>query len=134
MIDEGDDASYEIDTLWYSQGRLTRDGFVVLIAIPFKSVRFSSAPVQEWRIALGRTISRRGESSFWPHISAHGRGLVRQMGALRGSALALWRVLRCSPLSAGGVDYAPTSPRYDSVIQPQSGPPRRVPHGEGAGA
>src|SRR5207249_1611763 len=40
VIDEGDDASYEIDTLWYSQGRLTRDGFVVLIAIPFKSVRF----------------------------------------------------------------------------------------------
>jgi Domain of unknown function (DUF5916)/AMIN domain len=87
VIDEGDDASYEADTLWYSQGRLTRDGFVVLMAIPFKSVRFSSAPVQEWRIALGRTIARRGESAFWPQIGTRGRGFVRQMGALEGLEL-----------------------------------------------
>jgi hypothetical protein len=87
VIDEGDDASYELDTLWYSQGRLTRDGYAVLIAIPFKSVRFSSAPVQEWRIALGRTIARHGETAFWPYITAHGRGFVPQMGALEGLEL-----------------------------------------------
>src|SRR5439155_2064987 len=87
VIDEGDDPSYEVDTLWHSQGRLTRDGFTVLMTIPFKSVRFSSAPVQAWRIALGRTISRRGETAFWPYISARGNGFVRQMGALEGLEL-----------------------------------------------
>ena len=87
VIDEGDDASNDLDTLWFSQARLTRDGFVVLIAIPFKSVRFSSAPVQEWRIALARTIARRGETAFWPYISTHGHGFVPQMGALEGLEL-----------------------------------------------
>ena len=87
VIDEGDSASYTLDTLWYSEGRLTRSGYVVLIAIPFKSVRFSSAPVQEWRIALERTIARRGESSFWPYISARGNGFVPQMGILEGLEL-----------------------------------------------
>ena len=87
VIDEGDSPSYDLDTLWYSEGRLTRTGYVVLIAIPFKSVRFSSAPVQEWRIALERTIARRGETSFWPYISARGHGFVPQMGVLEGLEL-----------------------------------------------
>jgi Domain of unknown function (DUF5916)/AMIN domain len=87
VIDDGDSPSYNLDTLWYSEGRLTRNGYVVLIAIPFKSVRFSSAPIQEWRIALERTIARRGESSFWPYISARGHGFVPQMGVLEGLEL-----------------------------------------------
>ena len=28
------------DTAWHSQGRLTADGYVVLIAMPFKVLRF----------------------------------------------------------------------------------------------
>src|SRR5207237_5589233 len=42
---------------------------------------------QQWKIALARTISRRGESAFWPYISAKGHGFVRQMGALEGLEL-----------------------------------------------
>ena len=96
-------------------------------------VRFSELLViRIYRLTLRGVFG--GQCRFHPSCSEYAEQAVRQMGALRGSALALWRVLRCSPLSAGGVDYAPTSPRYDSVIQPQSGPPRRVPHGEGAGA
>jgi hypothetical protein len=87
IINEGNDPSYAIDTLWYSQGRRTRDGFVVLIAIPFKSIRFSSEPVQEWRIALGRTIARHGETAFWPYISPRGQGFMPQMGFLQGLEL-----------------------------------------------
>ena len=34
---------------------------------------------------------------------------VLSVGAVRGSVLAVWRILRCSPLSAGGVDLPPTS-------------------------
>ena len=41
VISEGDDVSYVPDMVWRSEGRLTADGFVVLIAIPFKSLRFS---------------------------------------------------------------------------------------------
>jgi hypothetical protein len=106
-------------------------------------VRFSLLLViRIYRLTLSGVSG--GQCRFHPSCSEYAEQAVRQMGALRGSALALWRVLRCSPLSAGGIDYAPTRPEYDSVIPQQSGPHGRAPHGraphgraphgEGAGA
>ena len=59
---QGDDFSF--DTLWHSEGRVTGDGFVTWIAIPFKSLRFNSSPTQTWGIGLIRVISRKNEQSF----------------------------------------------------------------------
>jgi hypothetical protein len=87
VIGEGDDTDYSADMVWRSEGRITADGFVVVMAIPFKSVRFSADRVQSWRIAVGRTIARRGESAYWPYISRHVSGFVRQMAALEGIEL-----------------------------------------------
>jgi hypothetical protein len=84
VISEGDDVSYVPDMVWRSEGRLTADGFVVLIAIPFKSLRFSGESVQSWRVAVGRTIARRHESAYWPYITRAGAGFVGQMAALEG--------------------------------------------------
>ena len=87
IISEGDDPNYTADMLWHSQGRVTADGFVVLIAIPFKSLRFSAESVQSWRIAVSRTVARRSESAFWPYITRRINGFVRQMAALEGLEL-----------------------------------------------
>jgi len=87
IISDGDDVSYTADMVWRSQGRVTADGFVVLMAIPFKTLRFSADFVQNWRFAVGRTIARRGESAYWPHISRRVNGFVRQMAALEGLKL-----------------------------------------------
>jgi uncharacterized protein len=60
---------------------------------------------------------------FYPSCSAYAVEAVRTHGAVKGSALALWRILRCSPLSSGGPDLVPTrhSSRpnavYDGVIR-----------------
>jgi hypothetical protein len=62
-----DDLSF--DTLWYSEGRLTTDGYVVLITIPFKSLRFPNTPTQTWGILLGRGILRNNEFSNWPYAT-----------------------------------------------------------------
>lgn len=40
----------------------------------------------------------------YPSCSAYAVGSVQQRGALVGSALAGWRILRCNPYSSGGVD------------------------------
>ncbi|HEX2025024.1 MAG TPA: membrane protein insertion efficiency factor YidD [Actinomycetota bacterium] len=55
-----------------------------------------------------------GRCRFHPSCSAYALEAVRTHGALRGSALAVWRVLRCSPLTAGGLDPVP-APRTESV-------------------
>lgn len=79
---QNDDFSY--DTVWESDGQLTPFGFVARIAIPFKSLRFSNAPEQEWGIALARAIRRNNETSFWPPITRRISSVTQQMATARG--------------------------------------------------
>ncbi len=44
---------------------------------------------------------------YYPSCSHYGLEAVRSHGALKGTALAAWRVLRCNPWSNGGVDEVP---------------------------
>lgn len=48
---------------------------------------------------------------FHPHCSAFAIEAIRTHGALRGSALAARRVLRCNPWHPGGVDPVPPPAR-----------------------
>lgn len=48
---------------------------------------------------------------FAPTCSHYAAEAVHQHGALRGSWLALRRLVRCTPLSAGGFDPVPTAER-----------------------
>ena len=43
---------------------------------------------------------------YHPTCSQYAVDALREHGALRGTVLAGWRVLRCNPWSAGGVDHA----------------------------
>jgi len=81
---EGQDDDYSFDALWRSEGRVTGNGFVVLIAIPFKSLRFRNALEQQWGVALGRIIPRATETSFWPYITRRINSFGKQMATLDG--------------------------------------------------
>lgn len=76
------DASF--DTLWYSRGKLTAQGYVVWMAIPFRSLRFSSAKDQDWGVIVLREIARENEKAFWPHISVNQDGRLGQAGTAHG--------------------------------------------------
>jgi hypothetical protein len=78
----GFDPSY--DTLWHSQGELTDRGYVVWMAIPFKSLRFPSTPEQSWGLQLNRDIPRLNEETSWPHYSIRIEGRLNQMATLNG--------------------------------------------------
>ena len=41
---------------------------------------------------------------FYPSCSHYGYQAVYKYGALKGSAMAIWRVLRCNPFNPGGYD------------------------------
>ena len=84
IVSEGQDDDYSFDTLWYSQGKLTADGYVVWMAIPFKSLRFDNADVQTWGVALIRGIPRNNETSFWPYITRRVEGFTQQFANLEG--------------------------------------------------
>jgi hypothetical protein len=75
---------YSFDTVWHTTGRLTGNGFVVWMAIPFKSLRYSGASQQTWGIALSRSIFRSNEVSYWPYITNRVSGFVQQLASLEG--------------------------------------------------
>ena len=51
-----------------------------------------------------------GGCKFHPTCSEYAQIAIMTHGPLRGTALALWRLLRCHPFSPGGVDPVPPAP------------------------
>lgn len=44
---------------------------------------------------------------YYPTCSNYGLEAVNKHGALKGTCLATWRILRCNPFSKGGYDPVP---------------------------
>ncbi|HWR50386.1 MAG TPA: DUF5916 domain-containing protein [Bryobacteraceae bacterium] len=76
-----DDPSW--DTLWYSDARFTKDGYVAMITLPFRSIRFRPGD-ESWGLVLARWIMRNNEFSVWPDFNRKQPGFVRQGGDLEG--------------------------------------------------
>ena len=72
------------DTVWDSAGKVTDRGYVVWIAIPFRSLRFSNSDPQTWGIFLNRGLPRNNEDTFWPPYSSRIQGRLNQEGTANG--------------------------------------------------
>ncbi|MBI4463039.1 MAG: carbohydrate binding family 9 domain-containing protein, partial [Acidobacteria bacterium] len=96
---QGHDSSF--DTVWQSRGRLTPQGYVVWMAIPFKSLRFPATADQSWGILLNRDIPRNNEETYWPHYSSRIEGRLNQTAYLQGlAAISPGRNLQFIPYGA----------------------------------
>jgi len=60
------------------------------------------APVRLYQRFISPLIAPR--CRYYPSCSTYAVDAVRGYGALRGLVLAVWRLLRCNPLSRGGID------------------------------
>ncbi len=72
------------DTVWHSRGKLTDRGFVIWVAVPFRSLRFPTVSEQNWGIVLVRWIPRNNESATWPRVSTRIEGRLNQGATLKG--------------------------------------------------
>lgn len=75
--------------------------------------------IRVYRVTLSGVLG--GRCRFHPSCSEYAEQAVRSRGAILGTALSVWRVLRCSPLSSGGLDYPPGAAMYDTVIRKETG-------------
>jgi uncharacterized protein len=61
--------------------------------------------IKFYRYAVSPLLGNR--CRFYPSCSCYAEEALRRHGLWRGSRLAAWRLLRCNPWSAGGVDPVP---------------------------
>ncbi|NBW73934.1 MAG: membrane protein insertion efficiency factor YidD [Microbacteriaceae bacterium] len=54
---------------------------------------------------------------YHPSCSAYGLGSIQQHGITYGSALTIWRILRCNPFSKGGVDDVRPGPKWITLTK-----------------
>ena len=67
-VDYSSDADYSYDQVWDSEARVTANGWMALIAIPFRSLRFRTA-ASDWGVVFSRNLPRNSELDFWPRVS-----------------------------------------------------------------
>jgi putative membrane protein insertion efficiency factor len=60
------------------------------------------APVRAYQRVVSPLIGPR--CKYYPSCSEYAVQAIRRYGILRGLVLAAWRLLRCNPLSDGGID------------------------------
>ncbi|CAN5686247.1 hypothetical protein BH18ACT17_BH18ACT17_12720 [soil metagenome] len=87
------------------------------------------ALIGAYRVLLSGWLG--GQCRFEPTCSRYAEGAIQEHGAVRGSALAAWRVARCNPFGAGGIDPVSPSrrdrsgrsehPEYDVVVRDDVG-------------
>jgi len=84
-IEEGGDENMDFswDTVFFSEGRIDEEGYVVEIAVPFKSIRFPDTEKKIWGLTLGRNIPRKGEILLWPDFTREISGLITQSEEIR---------------------------------------------------
>jgi uncharacterized protein len=73
--------------------------------------------IRVYRVLFSGSLG--GQCRFYPSCSHYGEEAIRTHGAVKGSALTVWRIARCGPFTEGGVDRVPP-PRnrhgqYDAV-------------------
>lgn len=82
VTSEDDDETW--NAVWESAVRITDDGWVVELKIPYSAIRFPDVPVQEWGIQFAREIRRFRERTFWNPVLPTVNGFLTQFGKLQG--------------------------------------------------
>ncbi len=80
---EASGPDYSYDQVWDSEGRVNDKGWMAMIVLPFRSVRFRETG-QDWGVVFNRSFPRNSENDWWPRVSANVSGVLSQEGTLHG--------------------------------------------------
>jgi hypothetical protein len=83
MWTENTQPDYSYDQVWDSEAQVTQDGWMALLAIPFRSIRFR-ANSSDWGVIFMRNLPRNSEVDYWPRVSSAVAGTLSQEGTLHG--------------------------------------------------
>ena len=96
------------DFRYQSKGRITDYGYEVEIRIPFKSLRFQTANVQEWGLNVLRQVQHSQHEQSWAPIRKGNASMLAQSGKLAGiTEIKRGLVLDLNPTITSRIDGAP---------------------------
>lgn len=108
VANEEEDANWH--SVWKSAARITAQGWVVEMSIPYSAFRFPEAEVQDWSIQFVRTVGRTREKTFWNPIDPLKEGWLRQCGTVSGiHDISAPLRLMLYPYLSGYVQHFPTN-------------------------
>ncbi|HSL23927.1 MAG TPA: DUF5916 domain-containing protein [Vicinamibacterales bacterium] len=109
--DNGRRADANWHGIWWARTRIVAEGWVVEMAIPFKTLRFPDRPTQEWGLNLVRIVRRDNETTTWapvPRQFTHYN--VAYAGVLTGiSGVERGRQLQVKPFLTGQAGHGATA-------------------------
>ena len=79
LISDESGQDWNWDGIYHTEARVTEDGWVLEVAIPFTTIRFEDPSAPVMGIALMRSIRRKNESVYWPHIGQQYRAGISQV-------------------------------------------------------
>ncbi|WP_138430872.1 carbohydrate binding family 9 domain-containing protein [Fodinibius saliphilus] len=81
----GNNEDMNFDLLWYSEGKITDEGYQVVMKVPFASLNFPDKKVQDWSIQFIRNYPRSTRYQFtWSDVSVDNSCLICQNGEMKG--------------------------------------------------
>jgi hypothetical protein len=93
------------DGVWDAKVSRNEEGWIAEFVIPFKTLRFSDSPTQEWGLNLGRRILRLNEEDHWspnpirrPGFAVSGAGTLKGLEGIRQG-----RNLKIKPFATAGL-------------------------------
>lgn len=72
------------DAVWESRTRVTSEGWIAELKIPYSALRFPRAPEQLWGINFWREVRRNRETSSWNFVTKEFGAAIAHMGLLAG--------------------------------------------------
>ena len=125
ITDEGRDINLSWDAPWISAGRIDETGWIVEIAIPLTTLRFTEG-ADTWGLNFARMIRRKNEETLWTSWQrSFGLERVSQAGELIGvDEIKRRRLLEVKPYASGGWrEGVPLigEPGFDAGMQAKAG-------------
>jgi hypothetical protein len=115
QVSNDSQASQDWDGVWDVKVTRNNEGWIAEFMIPFKTLRFSQSPEQEWGLNLTRRVLRLNEESQWSPIPIrYNTYRMSQAGVLQGlENIRQGRNLKVKPFVTAGV----TQVRRNGALQ-----------------
>ncbi|MEK7254716.1 MAG: DUF5916 domain-containing protein, partial [Bacteroidota bacterium] len=104
------------DAVWDSEVKITSEGWVVELKIPYSALRFPNTQQQVWNVNFARSVKRNRELSYWNEVNPNVQGYLNQCGEMGGIADVK------SPLRLSATPYFSVYAEnlYDKGVDPKS--------------